>query len=589
MANLTLRAAKGSALTHAEVDGNFTALNAERVATIAEMTAIAAPSTGMSVEVTDGLRGGMFVYDAARVAENDSGTVFDGWVRQYVGPVYVTWFGADPTGATDSTAAFNLATRANYVSTGNFDLNFPQAVATGPGQFRITGTVWVHKGQHLYGAGEGATRILLDTATAHTGPIFALGYNSIGEFVTSDAGGLPPEISGMWTYGGPSAHAVVFTGVAGASIHGMFLTSAGVGIEVFGTDTRVINCQLDGGLNAIKVGGHTHVFSNILIFNMNYGIITRSGAGGGCSEIVFDNVHCNYVPYVSVQLTASIDHRNLNFIGCNFVLNVQYETFQSFILTACNAARGITFNGCAFNNMRGPAYSHTNGIDNEIYFNDCLFSGTMTATDYVQSTTAYAAVIFNERVWFNDCQFVRLFDEPLILNGGSAETRVYVQGGAFRLSTATAFATIGATAPTVGASLTVYGMDFGRMNVPVVVESAMTEAWRIGSDQAVPMTGQGATASDVLPFGHKSVYLVDTTTAASTISLPRNDENFDPNVGDQLEFIDALGTWQTHNVTFVRGDNTINGAAANYVANQQNGRVRFIYQAGGWRATGGVV
>ncbi len=44
-----------------------------------------------SVIVREG-RGGVFNYDPARIAENDGGTVFNGWVRQYAGAVFVKWF-----------------------------------------------------------------------------------------------------------------------------------------------------------------------------------------------------------------------------------------------------------------------------------------------------------------------------------------------------------------------------------------------------------------------------------------------------------------------------------------------------------------
>ena len=366
------------------------------------------------------------------------------------------------------------------------------------------------------------------------------------------------------------------------------MTAPGIGLDVFGTDTRVTNVQIDGGLTGMVVGGHTHVFSNILMFNPNFGIITKNGVGTVCSEIVFDNVHFSYPEYIGVQLTTGVDHRNLIFSDCNFVLNEQFVTFTGFVLTQCTNAKSIAFNDCHFNNMRSFAYYPQTGIDNDLSFNDCVFSGLKTVAANAQSTTARAASISSNRVRFNGCEFSGLHDEPLYLNGTTAETWVFVQGGMFRDTTATALAEIGSGVPTNGASFACYGMDFSQMNVPVVLESAMTESWSIGSDRAVPMTGQGATLSDIAPFGHRSVYIVNTTSAASTINLPRSDSAFAPNVGDELIFIDAKGTWHTYNVTFVRGDNTINGAASDYVANVQNGRASFIYEAGGWRVLGGA-
>lgn len=45
--------------------------------------------------------GGTWIYDDARAAEDDDGTVVNGWVRLFDGPVNVTWFGATGTYATD--------------------------------------------------------------------------------------------------------------------------------------------------------------------------------------------------------------------------------------------------------------------------------------------------------------------------------------------------------------------------------------------------------------------------------------------------------------------------------------------------------
>lgn len=64
--------------------------------------------------VLDG-RSGDFIYDATQSAVNNSGTIFNGWVRQYSGGVYVEWFGAVGDGITDDLHAFNLAKAASDV------------------------------------------------------------------------------------------------------------------------------------------------------------------------------------------------------------------------------------------------------------------------------------------------------------------------------------------------------------------------------------------------------------------------------------------------------------------------------------------
>ena len=70
--------------------------------------------------VSDVDRGGTFIYDSTRTAENNSGTVFNGWVRKYEGAVNIKWFGAITN--TDSTSqiakAFSLG-KDVYLPKGN--------------------------------------------------------------------------------------------------------------------------------------------------------------------------------------------------------------------------------------------------------------------------------------------------------------------------------------------------------------------------------------------------------------------------------------------------------------------------------------
>jgi len=74
---------------------NITKLRITKVvATIEDMLALDT-SKYLTCNVTDKHRGGVFQYDANRVAENDEGTVFNGWVRGDIfGLLKATWFGA---------------------------------------------------------------------------------------------------------------------------------------------------------------------------------------------------------------------------------------------------------------------------------------------------------------------------------------------------------------------------------------------------------------------------------------------------------------------------------------------------------------
>lgn len=94
------------------------------VATLADARAVAEPADG-SVLATAGRTatndggGGQWVWDSTSTDEDDgaltlavAGVDNGRWKRVYSGPIDVRWFGADPTGATDSTDAINNAINA---------------------------------------------------------------------------------------------------------------------------------------------------------------------------------------------------------------------------------------------------------------------------------------------------------------------------------------------------------------------------------------------------------------------------------------------------------------------------------------------
>lgn len=545
----------GGKLIGFDVDGNLTTFAAETGTSLVDLSA----SSGSSlVGFIQDETGAVAVSVQAKLRER----------------VSVLDFGADPTGATDSTVAFNLATRSDYASVSNYDLNFPSEVIVPAGQYRITGTVYVHKGQHLKGMGEGATRILLDTApnTAH---IFKLGYSTAG----ADAGGLPPEISGMWMYGGPSSYGNVFCDQGGFSIHDLFMSAPGIGIQATGTDGRINNIQIDEGLTGLKIGGHDHNVSNVLIYLTHFGIITDNGTGTTCSDITFDTIQMAYVEYLGVQFTTGVTHNNLKFNNCNFHLNAQHATFLGFVLTQCNYANGITFDSCVFANMKGAAYYHSSGLDNEITFNNCVFEGNKTVAGYAQSTTAYAVKSENEDVFLYNCQFRNLLAEPILANGAAGTTRITVEGGTVVHCAGTTMFAIGATAPTAYAGFlscnNVFFQDEPTSAFPA------TSGWNLATTHGHVLPGNGATAVAMRPSGRNSTYFVNTTAAAAKITLPRNDINgyHTPKHGDRLTFIDYAQTWNAANVTFDRGTGTINGAGADYVGNVNGATLVFTYNA----------
>ena len=74
-------------------------------------------------------------------------------------------------------------------------------------------------------------------------------------------------------------------------------------------------------------------------------------------------------------------------------------------------------------------------------------------------------------------------------------------------------------------------------------------------------------------------YLVDTTAAAFTVTLPAS-----PVAGDYVYFMDA-GNWATNNLTIARNGSTIEGVADDVLFNLKGVLVQLIYDGSTWQLT----
>ena len=516
--------------------------------------------------------------------EIDEGTPITNW--EYP-PGNVLRYGASPLGIIDSTVAFNLATRSNHQSTSNEDLGFAKEVIVPGGAYKISSSVFIHKGQHLKGAGDGATRILLAASFGFGDHIFKMGTYDTGAGDGFDLGGLAPEISGLWTEGGPGGAAVVRCGSAGASIHNMFLTAPDIGLQVDGTDVRVNNILIDLGFTGMRVGGHDNIFSNILIYSVDVGIQTING-GGVCSDNIFSDVHTYFCEVNGVLLDTSVVHKNLSFHYCNFHLNEQFPTFTGFVRVESSNAQNVVFSNCMFANMKDAAViGASSALDNEIAFNDCIFDGRPSVGGYTASTTAYACFMAGSQYQFNDCEFKNLLgtNGPLWTNGAGAISRLLVRGGMAENNVGTNLVFVSASAPVSGSHIMVEDVWFKDERKQAIGQQ---DGWYVSNDAGHVLTGIGATPILQFPAGRKSMFLIDTSTSAAQVYLPRtaDPDTVEPKHGDQMTFVDYSQDWGTNDVTFLRGDHTINGLASDLVVAVDNSRVVLTFNSvtGDWLA-----
>lgn len=123
------------------------------------------PFNGRTVKV-QGLQGGTFIYDDTKIAVNNGGTVFNGWVRQYDGAIQLEWFCELDTATNDCAPYLQKALAVDIaveIGTGTF-LFKTQVGLGGLGIPNYDGTVQYNWGDSVLKiTGTGHTTILVDT------------------------------------------------------------------------------------------------------------------------------------------------------------------------------------------------------------------------------------------------------------------------------------------------------------------------------------------------------------------------------------------------------------------------------------------
>jgi len=355
-------------------------------------------------------------------------------------------FGADPTGATDSTDAFNRATDAAAVYTGN-DTPLKRMVYVPRGHYKLGTadashpngkTVWVRRGQHLHGEGLGCY-LDLTGCIGNTEPVIRLACGELYKDTPgADPGGLGVEISGFWTHGGSGVAPNISTDqCAGWWIHHMFMTSAGIGIYASGGDGIVSNCQFDQGLNGIVLFGANIIIAECNFYVMNYSInITKA------HDVQITACHIEYPVYAGIQLGsgggATDDIKGLAINSTKFIMNQQYSTHLGFIYII---GHGFQFDvkGCTFRNGFGYAITWGMGVGTNMTVTDCTFDQRKSIPGYVQGTTMGGISFTYGRLRMSGNTFWGLNNYPVEFAAGDTTTIVSQSDAFFDTGTPTEF------------------------------------------------------------------------------------------------------------------------------------------------------
>ena len=290
-------------LTHNTIDYN--------VNTIAELEALAGEENQVVV-VTDENRGGTFIYRSADVATNNGGTIFNGWTRQYDGPVNVKWFGASETLVDNSTILNSILLLFKNVTFNNLRLPIANTV-----------------------------NISLDDTVIESG-----GQKSISRNSLDTSGGL----------------------VGDAMLSGYMLNITGKrvnlgSISVSGSDSS-FNSSLDGCISAT-----TQDFS----FSGSVGRISKVGAIGIKYDGFFANFDGTNFFGITRGQAITIENTKLAASPTTISFNKCEFTLNDTCFYANEVVYSIDFNSCVFESCVIVGYTYSLNNVTTIDFNSCYF------------------------------------------------------------------------------------------------------------------------------------------------------------------------------------------------------------------------
>lgn len=426
------------------------------------------------------------------------------WVRCPVdGVVFVTYYGALPNGV-DMTPAFNAATQArkeygdplNPIDN-NTTIKRVVGVPSSGSAYRIEGTVYIRKGQHLRGLGDGPCRIFVPVVSS-TAPTFKLGYGIPGGVETVDNGGLPPSISNLCTEGGHTLGAIVeATGVAGVSMYNMFITTASLGFKGAGGDLVLTSCTFDDCARGVEMTGSRNILSDCHFFHPTGNAVL---VGTGSYDWLIRDCTFAFCEQQDILIQGDANTvRGLSIVDCNFIENGQYATKTGHIALNMSGAE-VMVNDCNFSNSKSWGIISLGTNTNEVTVKGCHFTGLKSNALYIQSSTARGIRVGGGKWTIQDCDFGFMFDTPISVNGLNATDRVVVKGNSWANNTfAGALVTIGSLVP---GSRLLLEENTGDDVMPLI-QSGNFNAVRVGKNSrwlGAPVTAGGRIAYTIPTF-----------------------------------------------------------------------------------------
>jgi hypothetical protein len=256
--------------------------------------------------------GGAYAVDASDTSSADNGgsviVATDGarWKLQFKSSVDVMQFGADPTGATDSSAAFQSAANAFAGKAGT--------VTAKAGNFLLSSTVAVPQNVHLQGP-------VHNVGEQRTSPS-AVMYDKTGATLfVATAGGLTfgdaASIDGFWILNSALKGSLPFPdgGTAQSAVNAF----AGTAITQVGADMKVSNCWIGGFAQAIYVPTHERTKIDWVEIDCTNGVWVDTS-----SDIArLQNVHC--WPFLTTHQTWSTGS-NARRVGSAFKVTNHFDT-----------------------------------------------------------------------------------------------------------------------------------------------------------------------------------------------------------------------------------------------------------------------